>query len=168
MTQKYAFVVIVFIFSVKSSVAQGLYAGAFKKIIGLSYSNPKKAPGLSGFVYRGGTTLTSPDDAEVLGVSIFQKTTTYVILFEIQVNAETNESKILDALEVKGVKSNQEFRSGICRNAKVENIEIVALVNQQYKEYVKAIKAWRLNKEKKKIEQVAASAVDCLTEGFGE
>lgn len=78
------------------------------------------------------------------------------------------EYKIIDVVEVKNVLTTQEIKTGICRLSKKDNSFVVALVKPRNIQYNKAIKAWRLNRDKRRVEIVPAATVDCLQEAFDE
>jgi hypothetical protein len=71
-------------------------------------------------------------------------------------------------IEVKNVLTGQEIKTGLCRNKGIESPEIVALIKTRGTEYVKAIKAWRFNRDKRRVEIKNAAQIDCLNEGFDQ
>jgi hypothetical protein len=71
-------------------------------------------------------------------------------------------------IEVKNVLTGQEIKTGLCRNDGIESPEIVALIKPRDTEYVKAIKAWRFNRDKRRVEIKNAAQIDCLNEGFDQ
>jgi len=56
----------------------------------------------------------------------------------------------------------------MCRLSKKENSFIVALVKPRYIQYNKAIKAWRLNRDKRRVEIVPVATLDFPTKAFDE
>ena len=146
---------------VGSLFAQGKYAGEqLKPLIGKVYKNQKELPALDGYTYRGGTMITNFDDPEKLAGQWFLKGTNAVVVFERINDDDTRE--IIDVLEVKNVKKNQEIKIGDCQNGEAEMVGIVALVTTKDQERLPAIKAWNLNRDKLRIEIFASERVSCL------
>lgn len=147
----------------------GKYAGSKKMMINKKYTDPRNIVGLKGWLYLGGSVINSLDDPEMITADVFKRVTTSVIIFSIKENAQDTASKeffIADVIEVKNVLTGQEIKTGLCRNKGIESPEIVALIKTRGTEYVKAIKAWRFNRDKRRAEIVPAVKIDCLNEGF--
>jgi hypothetical protein len=132
----------------------------FKSLVGTSYRSEKELTLLEGFNFRGGSMITMVDDPETLVANWFHKGSLAVVLFEQVV--EDNAHKILDVLVVTNFGKNQEIKIGECREGDTDTIELVALVNSTDAERVKALKAWRFNRDKLRIETYSAALVTCL------
>jgi hypothetical protein len=140
--------------------AQGNFVSStFKPFIGKTFKNEKEISILKGFVSRGGTSLTDPNDQGRISASLFSKGTTVVVFFE-QSLSET-EFAILDIIEIKNVLTKQEVKVGDCRDGDSDNVGIIALVNQTEQERWKAVKAWYFNRDKIRIELWSAQNVTC-------
>ncbi len=144
----------------------GKYAGSQKEMIGKIYT--RDMPGIEDWEALGGSVMSNLDEPEIFLVDIFKKGTTRLIMFTVQEDTAVQEYKIVDVVEVKGVLTTQEIKTGICREDKNDNSFIVALVQPRNIQYNKAIKAWRLNRDKRRVEVVTTAKVDCLQEAFDE
>jgi hypothetical protein len=144
---------------------QGRYAGTMKKMLGKTYSDIKHINGLTGWQYREGSLLTSIDDTEVMTADVFKKGTTYIVLFSIKEDTADTKFMIADVIEVKNVLSTQHIRTGMCSEGANEAIDIVALVKKENNiEFSRAIKAWRLNRDKRRAELISPKLVKCMNE----
>lgn len=159
--------VIFFFLSNSVAMTQGQYAGTKKSLIGKTYTDSRNIPGLSGWQFREGSLLTAVDDSEVITADVFKKGTTYIVLFSIKEDTADKKFTIADVLEVKNVLSSQHIRTGTCQEGDSEGgLDIVALVKKQYTvEYSKAIKAWRFNRDKRRIQWINSKLVKCMNEG---
>lgn len=147
--------------------AQGIYAGSKKTLIGTTYSDSHLIRGLEGWQFREGSLISAVDDPETITVDVFRKGSTCVVLFSVKEDS-ISDFQIVDLLELKNVLKTQTIKTALCRDNKNDNAELVALIREENKEYSKAIKAWRFNRDKRKIELKPAQQVDCLNEGFGQ
>lgn len=160
--------ILAFVFYLPGSViAQGKYAGSKKALIGTSYADSHFIKGLEGWQFREGSLLSAIDDPETITVDVFRKGSTCVVLFSVKEDS-ISDFQIVDLLELKNVLKTQTIKTALCRDNKNDNAELVALIREENKEYSKAIKAWRFNRDKRKIELKPAQQVDCLNEGFGQ
>lgn len=132
----------------------------FKALIGTQYKTESEIDILKGFTPRGGSVITDINDPEILSGSWFVKGSTAIVFFE-RID-DTNNREILDVLEIKNVKSTQEIIMGLCSSGANESTEIFALVTSKNEERLKAIKAWRFNRDKGRIETLTATNVTCL------
>jgi hypothetical protein len=146
----------------------GRYAGTKKSLIGNIYTDSHNITGLSGWTFREGNVVNSLNDHEMITVDVFQKGTTYIVLFSIKEDTASEEFKIMDVLEIKNVTTAQQIATAFCRDNKNENAEIVALIKPGNTEYSKALRAWRLNRDKRRIEIKNIKGIDCLNEGFDQ
>lgn len=143
----------------------GKYAGTKKSLIGKTYSDDRNIPGLKGFMYVEGSLITPIDDPEAMTAGVYKKGTTYVVIFGYKEDTAATRFEIADVLEVKGVLSTQTIRSGTCSDGPNEAADVVALIKNENTDSSKAIKAWRLNRDKKRIELAQAKLIKCLNEG---
>ncbi len=156
------------LFFANTITAQGKYAGTKKGLIGTTYTDIRNIEGLQGWQFRQGSVITAMDDPEMIIVDVFQKGTTYIVYFSIKEDTASDEFVIMDVLEIKGVTKTQEVKTAFCRENKMENAGIVALVKPVHAEYVRALKAWHFNRDKRRIEIKTVSNIDCLNEGFDQ
>lgn len=168
MKLQYIFLVLLFALFSDITFAQGKYAGTKKSLIGKTYTDSHSIEGLEGWQFREGSVITAMDDPEMITVDVFQKGTTCVVFFSIKEDTADTDFTILDVLEIKGVTKSQYVKTAFCREDKIENAEIVALIKPIHAEYVRALKAWRFNRDKRRIEIKNVSRIDCLNEGFDQ
>ncbi|MEP6676921.1 MAG: hypothetical protein ABJA78_17295 [Ferruginibacter sp.] len=157
-----------FSFNFFAALAQGKFAGSLIKMIGVKYTNDRHIKGLEGFTYREGSIASPLEDEQLFSVSVYKKGTTSVVLFSL---SETDKKtfQVLDLLEIKNVTAGQDIKTMVCRENKIDNIEIVTLVKYSRSEYLKnVLKAWRFNRDKIRFETIPVKGIDCLNEGFGE
>ena len=163
--KKAFFLLLMFCCSASVYAQDGKYAGSMKFLIGKTYLDTGRIKNLATWEFREGSLLTHPDDPEVIIASVYKKGTTWVAILAVKEDTALHEYTIADVLEVKNVSSTRYLMTGICRSYKQEDVEIVALVRITHAASYPAIKAWRFNRDKKRIQLVAASTVDCLSEG---
>ena len=155
----------VLLFSVKNTDAQpGKYAGSMKKMLNKTYTDEKHISGLTGWSFQEGSLITPADDPEVMTANVFKKGTTYIVLFSIKEDTTDAKFTIADVLEVKNVLSSRQIRTGTCTDGVNELIDIVALIKKETTESSKAIKAWRLNRDKRRIEVASSKLIKCMNE----
>lgn len=142
----------------------GKYAGSMKKLINKTYTDDRKIPGLTGWKFQEGSMITNVDDPELMTAGVFKKGTTFLVLFSYKEDTSNTAFVIVDVLEVKNVLSTQTIRTGTCSDGPNETIDVAALIKKEMTESSKAIKAWRLNRDKKRIEVIPAKAVKCMNE----
>lgn len=158
--------ILILLITVYNGLAQGKYAGAKKNLVGKIYTDSKKIPGLSGWQFREGSVITRYDDPEVITIDVFQKETTGVVILSVMEDTASGVYAIKDVLEVKNILKGWQIRTAFCRNNKVDNIEILALVKSTTAQYVKTVKkAWRANKDKRRFEVLGIKGIDCESEG---
>ena len=146
----------------------GKYAGTKKILIGETYTDNKSIAGLKGWQFREGTVITPLDDPEMMTVDVFQKGTTYVILFSVKEDTASKEFVIADILEIKNVVKGQEVKTGVCKEGETENVEIIGLIKPGNTEYSPVLKAWRFSRDKKRVEIKSIKNIKCLNEGFDQ
>ena len=144
-------------------MTQGKYAGTKKSLIGKTYADDRKIAGFSGYTYHEGSLLTNVDDGEVMTAAVYKRGTTCVVIFAIKEDTANQKFTIADVLEVKNVPSSRHIMTGTCQEGENEAVDIVALVlNETNKEFSKAIKAWRFNRDKRRLESVNTKLVKCM------
>lgn len=146
-------------------LAQGKYAGTKKSLIGKAYSDSRNIPGLTGWQFSEGSLLTAIDDLEVITADVFKKGTTYIVLFSIKEDTADVNYTIADIIEIKNILKSQHIQTGLCREGENESVEIVALAKQETSDFSKAIKAWCLNRDKRRVEGMNSKLVKCMNEG---
>jgi hypothetical protein len=156
---------ILFLFSWSLQAQSGRYAGAKKILIGKTYTDSRNIQELKGWLYRGGDVLEM--EAEMITVDIFQKGTGYVLLFSIKEDTASAEFSIADVIEIKNVTARQEIKTSVCCENGNPNVEIFAVVNAANKKNLKALKAWRFSRDKRRIQIIPVKDIACLNEGFG-
>lgn len=156
-----------FLFSIVNTTwGQGQFAGTkTRPLIGTKYNNDRVLPGLPDYEYREVTLASEENDPEQFSVCIFQKGPTYVVLFTHNKDTTTDDYIILDVLVIKQVKENQVVKAATCRQSKISNLEIVAVVQPGANEFSTASRAWRFNRDKRRFELMNVKNVDCLNEG---
>ena len=166
-TTTYVFALLLF-FSLHASTthAQGKFAGALKGLVGKSYTDSRNIKGLKNWQFREGSLITPVDDPEMMTVDVFQKGTTCAVLFSYMEDTASHVFVIVDVIEVKNVPKGWEVRGALCRQNTVENVEIVALVKPNMKEFSTTVKqAWRLDRDKRRVEALSTKGIDCINGG---
>lgn len=163
--KKITIAVIIFSLLLNQAWAQGKYAGTKKSFIGKKFTTSRNIPGLTGWQFREGSLITPVDDPEVMTADVFKKGTTYIVLFSIKEDSADTKFTIADIIEVKNVLSSQHIRTGTCSEGANEAVDVVALVkNENNVEFSRAIKAWRLNRDKRRVELISPKLVKCMNE----
>lgn len=152
------------IFFAKAEAQNGKYAGSMKKMLSKTYTDEKHISGLTGWTFQEGSLITAVDDPEVMTANVFKKNTTYIVLFSIKEDTADTKFTIADVIEVRNVLSSQHIRTGLCSEGANEAVDIVALVKKENTEFSKAIKAWRLNRDKRRLEIINPKLVKCMNE----
>jgi hypothetical protein len=145
--------------------AQGKYAGSKKSLIGKTYTGSHTIPGLAGWKYMEGSMITRVNDPELMIAGVFKKGTTYIVLFSIKEDTTDANFTVADVLEVKNVLSSQTIHTGTCYEGDNERLDLVALTKSETnKAFSKAVKAWRLSRDKRRIEIISPKLVKCMNE----
>jgi len=164
--KKYKFIVLfVLLFTAGVSAQTGTYAGSQKILIGKTYKDVTNIPGLSGWEFQEGSLLTALDDKEVMTASVLKKGTTYILLFSIKEDPASKEMMIADLVELINIPSTQHILASSCREGANAGVNIVALVKEENTEFSQAIKAWRFNMDKRRIEIMNPAQVKCMNDG---
>jgi hypothetical protein len=154
-------------FSVQTDLfAQGQFAGTKSKaLIGTQYNNDRVLAGLPDYEYREANLLADEGSPEQFVAVVFQKGPTYIVFFGLNEDTLSDNYTILDVLVVKQVKKNQAVKVVLCRQKKVTNAELVAVVQPGSSAYSPALRAWRFNRDKRRFELASVKGVDCMNEG---
>ena len=160
--------VLMFFFSFSAKAQPGEYAGSeFKKLIDTRFTDENDIPRLKGYQLHESTLLNGIDDPERLFLNVYARGTNRIVLFSILTDTSKYVFKILDVLFLKDVKEGLEFKSVTCRQNKIENSEIVALVKPVEKAYFTDIKkAWICDWGKRRFRVMPVKGIDCLNEGY--
>jgi len=86
------------------------------------------------------------------------------VLFSIKEDTADTAFTIADIIEVRNVLISQHIRTGMCSEGVNKAIDIVALVKNENREYSRAIKAWGLNRDKRRAELINPKLVKCMNE----
>jgi hypothetical protein len=104
----------------------------------------------------------------MITADVFQRGTTYIILFSIKQDTAGADFIIADLVEVKNISSSYQVKTGLCKEGDIENAEIVAIIKPGKTEFSKAIKAWRFNRDKRRVEAKNIKGISCINEGFDQ
>ena len=164
-----SFLLLFFILSVTfNCFGQGKYAGAHTNLIGVTYEDSKNIPALKDWEFQSGRVISPLDDPETIIACVFRKGNAWVCFFSINEDTVSDVYTIVDVVEVKNVFKGWQLYTTSCRQNKVENVEIVALVKwSSSQEFLKPAKqAWRCNRDKRRFEIASVKGVDCINEGL--
>ena len=120
-------VIIVLLITVYNSLGQGKYAGTKKNLIGKTYTDSRKIPGLSGWQFRQGSVINALNDPEMITVDVFQRGANWIIFFSVREDTASATFTIMDVVEVRNVVKGWQIKTAFCRNNKIENGRIIAL-----------------------------------------
>ena len=149
-----------------TAIAQGIYAGSMKKLIGMKYKDSNSIVALKGYGYHEASLISDINDPEAIAVDHFQKGAEAVVFFSIKEDQNDEEFTILDVLEVKNVPQGWQIKTALCRQNEIANVEIVALVKSATGEFLKPAKqAWRFSRDKRRLQPMDKQGVDCIYEG---
>lgn len=151
-----------------ASFSQGKFAGSMQSLIGVSYADSRNIPGLEGWQFYSGSVITPLDNPEMIVADVFQKGKSWICFFSVNEDTTSSVFQILDVLEVKNVFKGWQLKTTDCRQSKIENVEIVALIRSSTsQEFLKPAKqAWRFNRDKRRFEFLNVKGIDCLNEGL--
>ncbi|MEO5945240.1 MAG: hypothetical protein ABIP79_00375 [Chitinophagaceae bacterium] len=137
-----------------------------KKLVSISYTNSRNIPGLEGWEFRQGSVVTPMNNPEIIIADVFSKGNTWIVFFSINEDTASSVSTIMDVVVVKNVLKGWQLKTTSCRQNKIENFEIVALVKwSPSQEYLKPAKqAWRFNRDKRRFEILSVKGIDCINE----
>ena len=161
--------ILIFLFSVNIflySSSQGKYAPNLKKLIGKTFTDEKKIPGLSGYNFREGTMITDLNDPEPQFLDVLLKGSKGVVVYSAMTDTVQNIHQVIDIIEVRNIPSGWEIKTVGCQEGETEGQIIVALVNPGEEEYAKTVKqAWLCDRDKIKFEAISTKNIKCLNEG---
>ena len=153
-----------FLFSCLNSFAQGNNAPGLKKMIGKTFVDEKKIPGLKGYQFRQGDVISDINDPRQLFLDVYLKGMSGIVVFSQR--EDTTVSTILDVIEIKSIPAGWEIKTAGCQFGQTEGEVIIALVNPGKKEYTTVVKqAWRCNRDKIRFEAISTKGIKCLNEG---
>lgn len=157
-----------FLTTVFCSFGQGKFSGTKSDIIGVTYQDSRNIPGLELWQFQSGSVISPFDDPEMIIACTFLKGNSWLCFFSIKEDSASEVYTIMDVLEVKNVFKGWQLKTISCRQNKVENVELVALVKwSPSQEFLKPAKqVWRFNRDKRRFEIVSVKGVDCINEGL--
>lgn len=142
----------------------GKYAGTKKSLIGKEYIVVDSLPALKGWIHKEGTVMNiNPmTDPELHIVEVFQKGTTWLIIFSVQEDTSINRSVIADVVEVTGVLKGWSVHTGSCSQNNTGNSYLVALGKDTTAAYMKVIKkAWQFDPDKRRVIILPVKGIKC-------
>ncbi len=145
----------------------GKYAGSKKSLIGKEHTILDSLPQLKGWTMMEGTVMNTNviSDSELHMVSVYKKGTTCLIIFSILEDTASDKRVVADVVEVTGVQKGWSIRTWSCRQNKKPNSYLVAWAKETDGQYMKPVKkAWRFNPDKRRVEVVPITGVDCENE----
>lgn len=157
--------IIIAIFTVAVSVtalpAQKIATGKWAALIGKGFVKDSEIKELKGYIYYMSNLLTL--DTPSLNLTIYKKGTTHIIIMTLE---EDDIKTITDVLEVKDVKSNQQFLISQCTRANEIASDLIVLVQNPPANSLKAkpLKAWRANRDKIHFEKTVHTNLKCIFE----
>jgi hypothetical protein len=138
----------------------------YQEIIGNNYNSLHEFQQLKDFKEIGSSQIQDGDDFQYT-LSIYKKDKFHVLVLE---RAKKNQSRYtaLDVLELKGFEERNRIETLWCRQNKKNDSKIIALSKYEETEFLtKIVKAWRINIEKGKIEEMVTTGVDCINISYG-
>lgn len=133
----------------------------YKEIIGIDYKSLREFQQLKDFKEIGSALIQDSDDFQYT-VSTYQKAKFHVLVLE---RTQKNQSRYtaLDVLELNDIEARNRIETLWCRQNQKTDSKIIALSKYEETEFLtKIIKAWRINIEKGKIEEIVTTGVDCI------
>ncbi len=140
----------------------GKYAGTKRSLIGKVFTDSRNLIALKGWTMMEGGVANSLNDPEMITSEVFKKGTTYVVFFSIKEDTASDKFTVVDVVEIKTVAKGWTVRSSFCRKDEQENNYIIAWGKENKEQYMKLIKkAWKFNRDKRKIEAIPVKGIDC-------
>ncbi len=164
----YAFSIsmLVMLSSLTPAHAQGRYAPKLKTIIGKSFIDEHKIPGLKGYSHCEGTLISDIDDPQPLFVDVLLKGDKGVVVMSQVDDTVKKVHYIVDVIEVNYISKGWAISVAGCQEGETEGQIIVALIYPGKGEYAKYVKrAWLCNRDKLRFQYVNAKHVKCLNVG---
>lgn len=160
--KKVTFLIVFQLTAVLLFAQPGKYAGTKKAMIGKVYTQASELIQLKGWTQLEGGVVSKLDEPEMFLVDVFKKGTTVLFFFSVKEDTATDKLLICDIVEVTGVQKGWEVRSSFCRQNKVENSFIVVWGKTTTNEFMDLLKkAWRFNRDKRRIELIPVKGIDC-------
>lgn len=142
----------------------------YSKYYGITYRSLNEIKEFSKFKDIGGALIGEKLPQTDFGISHYSKGPIDLIVFEkIITSAQGKVSfRLLDILEIRGLKKDQGIAYGTCRKDGKPDCEIIAIYKYEDSEYFKnVIKAWRANRKTGQIEPADIQGVDCINDSWG-
>jgi hypothetical protein len=146
--------------------AQGKYAGSMKGLLNKTYTDIRNFPPLKSWTFVQGSLLTPVDDPESIIAHVFKKGTTWIVVVGLMEDTSATKYTVVELLEIKNIAKPRIVRIASCKEGENENLEIIGLIKPASKEYEPVIKAWRFNRDKRRIEIKSIRNTSCLNERF--
>jgi hypothetical protein len=154
-------------FSVCGYAQPGKYAGSKKSLIGKEHTTLDSLSALKGWQMMEGSVMNENPmtDPELHMVSVYKKGTTCLIIFSVREDTASDKAVVADVVEVAGVLKGWAIRTWACRQNKKPSNYIVAWAKETNAQYMKPVKkAWRFNPDKRRVEPIPVTGVDCENE----
>jgi hypothetical protein len=157
--------IIIAIFTVTISLtalqAQKIATGKWAALIEKGFVKDSEIKELKGYTYYMSTVLTL--DTPSLSLTVYKKGATHIIVMTLE---EDGIKTITDVLEVKDVKSNQQFLISQCTRGNEMAPDLIVLVQNPPANSLKAkpLKAWRANRDKIHFEKTGLTNLKCFFE----
>ena len=138
--------------------------------IGKEYRTLNEFEYFKDFKEIGGNIISLPDNDDYC-FSTYKKDSLLLVTYEITTKRIEGKAifKLLDILEIKGLKSNQNVNHSTCRKDGEYDPEIIVIyeVEEPSVEICKNIlKAWKANRKTGRIEAIDITGLDCINQGF--
>jgi hypothetical protein len=147
---------------VPSNTAAGRYAGSKKSMIGKTYTDSRNIPGLKGWTFMEGSLLNNISDPEQILADVFKKGTTFIVILSIKEDTSSQNTRIVDVIEVTGVAKGWAVRTSDCSLNNVLNPYIIVWGKESTGEYMNIFKkAWKFDPDKRRINQIPVKGIKC-------
>lgn len=142
--------------------SQGNFAGDFKSLIGLKYSN--EVPPVNGFVYMQGVVISDSGAPFPVTINMYQKNKISIVTLEKLVDSKNKTNAILEVLKITDVPKNYEIRISSCTSSVINpDDKIVAVLNPGTKRKIKLIKEAFVLKDIR-FEKLSTKKMNCINE----
>lgn len=140
----------------------GKYAGTKKSLIGKSFTSSRTIPGLTGWTQKEGSLLNDIHDPEFLFADVYQKGTTYLVVFSVREDTASEHTVITDVLEITGVQKGWTIRTASCERNNGPDPYIIVWGRENQDAYMKLFKkAWRIDPDKRRINIIPVKGIRC-------
>jgi hypothetical protein len=143
--------------------------GKYEDILGREYRDISENKEFDDLKQVAGALVYDSDDLDYT-VSNCKKDSLHVLVLERARHDAEGKSLFtaVDILEINGIEKDQRFEFGMCRLNEKSDLQIIALSEYTDTEYLTKIKrAWRVNPEKGKFEEIPTTGVDCVNMSYG-